>query len=284
MTLQEATLSLDGLELHYYVAGEPDAPALVLLHGGGTDSAMLSWKLVHPLVAQTHRVYLPDWPGYGGSPPLPGGSTHAALLSCLEALVDAWGFDRASLVGVSMGGGLALGFTLEHPERLDRLVLVDSYALQETAPAHKLSYLYIRLPFLVRLTWALTRASRALARQALKSIFFDPNLITPELVDEVFAAVRSPGVGQAFYSFQRSELHWGGLRTCYLDRLGELRLPTLLVHGNNDTLVPLKYARRAANLIPGARLHIIPSCGHWPQREKPEEFNQALGEFLNAAV
>ena len=278
--LQEKRVESSCLSIHYYQAGVADSP-VILLHGGGTDHALLSWKLTYPALAPTHQVFLPNWPGYGQSAPLRGLYTTDILVGCLGDLMDAWQIERADFVGVSMGGGAAIGYTLANPHRVRQLVLVDSYGLQEKAPFHELSYLMVRTPLLMPLSWALIRYSRWLTKLSIGTIFHDQRAITDELVDDVFAAVRMPESGRAFYQFQRREVRWKRLRTNYLTRLPELKVPTLLVHGEKDALVPVKWAKMAVELIPDARLQVIEQCGHWPQREKPAEFNRILLEFLN---
>lgn len=271
---------LEKAAIHYSIFGESGSP-VVLLHGGGTDSGMLSWKLTVEPLAQAHRAYVPDWPGYGQSTSLDGEYSNEALIALLDQLLDLWQLESASLVGVSMGGSVALGYALAHPEHVHKLVLVDSYGLQDKAPFHKFSYLYLQIPFLSDLSWASLRKSRALTKWSLQNIFHDPNAISDELVEEVFQAIRTSRAEQSFYAWQRSEVRWQGLSTYYGNKLHQVKAPTLVIHGENDSLVPLSCARQAAEGIPDARLHIIPACGHWPQREKPEEFNRILVTFLS---
>ncbi|MBM4460119.1 MAG: alpha/beta fold hydrolase [Chloroflexi bacterium] len=281
MSITSNFIQVLGVRTHYLTAGAEGSPVL-LLHGGGTDSAWLSWSLAAPALAQTHRVIAPDWPGYGDSErPDVGYSTDYYVGFLLEfmARLD---LPRASLVGISMGGAIALGAILRQPERVERLVLVDSYGLQPTAPAHKLSWLFVRLPGVNALTWALVRNSRAMARASLTGIFHDPRRVTDDLVDQVLAEMRKPRTGAAFMAFQRHDIQWQGLRTFYLDRLHEIAAPALIIHGERDSLVPLACARQAQQRIRGARLEALPGCGHWPQREKPEEFNRLVASFLAA--
>jgi pimeloyl-ACP methyl ester carboxylesterase len=148
---------------------------------------------------------------------------------------------------------------------------------------HRLSYLYLRLPLLNDLTWALVRASRRMTLTGLQAIFHDPKAISEDLVEKAYAASRQPGAGRAWGMVQKSEVQWQGTRTCYMDRLAEIRHPTLFVHGAQDRLVPVDLARQAHRLVRDSELYIMEGCGHWPQREKPAEFCQVVGEFLNRA-
>jgi pimeloyl-ACP methyl ester carboxylesterase len=279
MPVSHHFIEVAGIRTHYLRAGEA-GPPLFLLHGGGTDSAALSWGHIIEPLAKHFRIFAPDWPGYGESERPAIRYTMDFYIRFLGELMTALDIPAANLAGVSMGGGIALGFALRSPERVHKLVLVDSYGLQPAAPSHKLSYFFIRLPWVNELTWAVIKQSRELARLSLQNIFYRPQAVSDELVDEVFAELRKPRAGRAFISFQKDEITWRGLRTVYMDRLHELRVPTLIIHGANDRLVPLQYAQEAHRRIHGSRLYIIPECGHWPQREKPEEFNRVLLDFL----
>jgi pimeloyl-ACP methyl ester carboxylesterase len=279
MHMEKIEIQVNGIKACVYTAGESGSP-VVLLHGGGTDSAMLSWRLAIPALAAQHRVYAPDWPGYGGSQIFSGLYTNEAMVDWLHALLDKLELEKAGLAGVSMGGGGALAYTLAHPDRVTRLVPVDSYALARKAPMHFISYLTVRMPWLMDLTWAWVRRDRRMAAWSLGSIFADRRHITPDLEEEVWQAIQDPTAQHSFAAFQRYELGFRELRTCLMDRLEEIRCPTLFVHGEKDTLVPLAASQEAARRVPGARLAVIPDAGHWPMREQPQEFNRLLIEFF----
>jgi len=279
MELPAHRLVINGCDLVYYQAGTVGEPVL-LLHGGGTDNAQLSWELTYPALASDHQVFMPDWPGYGGSALPKQPFSIDLLVETIKGLLDRLDIRTASLVGVSMGGAAALGFTLAHPGRVAKLVLVDSYGLQSHAPWHKLSYLMVRTPYLIPLSWELMRRSRKLTRWTLGYILANPDAITSALVEEVYQTMQSETVGRAFYEFQNQEVTWNELRTCYLHRLAEIEQPTLLVHGERDRLVPLSAAREAAEHLPQARLDVLTNCGHWPQRDQPAAFNRLVADFL----
>ncbi len=158
-------------------------------------------------------------------------------------------------------------------------MLVDSHGLGQELPGGRSSYLFAHSP-LNELTWALLRRSRGLLRRSLRAIVHHPSVISDELVDEVYEALQRPGVGRSWLALQRSEVQWGRVRTTYLDRLPELTVPTLIVHGANDRLVPPAWAQRACAVIKSCHLQILEECGHWPPREKPEEFGQVVARFL----
>ncbi len=121
----------------------------------------------------------------------------------MKHLLDELALDKVSLVGLSMGGAIALALTLDAPARVEKLMLVDTYGIQDKVAAHKLSYLYVQLPFLNELTYWLMGKSRALVRWSLlASLIYNPAHLSTELVERVYQAVREPGAGKAFSSLQ----------------------------------------------------------------------------------
>lgn len=278
----EQWLEVDGLRLHGWAAGDA-GPALVLLHGGGLDSATLSWgRALEPLGVRC-RVYAFDWPGYGRSSRTGLAHTLDVYTPFLGRLLDALRLRSASLAGLSMGGAIALGFALSAPERVEKLILVDSYGLQRQAPGGSAAHWFVKLGFLTDWTYALLRRSPALVRRTLRGILHNPASLTPDLLAEAAAALSQPDAGRAFQAFQQSEITPAGLRTVYLDQLPALTTPTLLIHGAQDTLVPLSCAQEAARRLPHARLEIFEGCGHWLPRDAPERFNQAVLDFVAPA-
>lgn len=270
---------VEGCRLHYLRAGE-EGPPVVLLHGSGIDDAALSWKLAIPALADQYQVYALDWPGHGQSEPVEDGSdlepSVPAYESILTSFLDSVGIDTAAVVGISMGGAVAIGTALDHPDRCTRLVLVDSYGLVDRIPGGIGSYLLASVPFVdvVGRQWA--GFSRATTRTAIGSFVHDPASLPEEFVGELHERLSQPGAGAAFVSFQRNEFGFDGVDTSYADRLSELRLPVTLIHGREDPLIPLSWSESAVASIPDAQLRVIDDCGHWPPREQPEAFERLL--------
>lgn len=282
MTPTSHTLTLaDGLRLRYFAAGADLArPALILLHGGGTDSAALSWGGVIDALATTRRVFAPDLPGYGESDRPPDAPyTLDYFADVVLRLADALGLERFDVAGLSMGGGISLTLALHHADRIRRLILVDTYGLQATYPPQWLSYLLVRTPGLTELTYLSARSPR-IARLTLAQFIRTPAALTDELVDEIMAEARKPRAGKAFNAFQKHETQRHGLRTNYLDHLDRIKAPTLIIHGGADTLVPVSLAEEACRRIPDCRIIVLAGAGHWSQRERPEEFVEAVEGFL----
>ncbi|MDR5674983.1 MAG: alpha/beta fold hydrolase [Armatimonadota bacterium] len=252
-------------------------PTVVLLHGAGADCAGLSWKHVAPRLARKFAVLAPDLPGHGGTPELPRPTTEA-YLDWLCRWMDGAGVERASLVGLSLGGALAVGYALRRPERVDRLVLVASYGLSPRVPYHGLLWFLLRSP-LQRLLRAPGLRRGPGLWLSVRFLVGDPGSVDAELLGDVRAALRgtSPGL---FWRWLQTEVGRARVRTYYGDRLRDLRCPVLLIHGDRDRLVPMAHAEQAARRIPQAQLVILRGCGHWPPRERPEGFWSALEAFL----
>lgn len=279
---QAIWIDLDDIQLHCLTAGATGS-VVVLLHGAGLDSATLSWgEVIGPLAAQ-HRVFAPDLPGYGDSSRPALAYTIDFYVTVLKHMLERLHLEKVSLVGLSMGGAIALGLTLALPTRVEKLILVDTYGIQDTVVAHRLSYLYVHVPFLDEFSFWLMGRSRSLIRWSLlANLINNPAHLSHELVEQVYQAAHEPRAGKAYISFQRNDMLWSGLRTNFTARLHEIRVPTLLLHGAHDQAVPLAWAKRAQAYIPGATLVVMPDCKHWPQRENPQEFLRLVGNFLDA--
>ncbi|WP_254768124.1 alpha/beta fold hydrolase [Salinilacihabitans rarus] len=274
--------TVDGVRIAYRRAGT-DGPPVVLLHGGGVDDATLSWRHAIDHLADDHRVYAPDWPGYGDSA---DGVVHSteSYVELLGGFLDAVGLDAPSLAGISMGGAAALGFALDRPDRVNRLALVDSYGLGGDIPVGPFWRAAAYVPGANAAAWSALGVSTAAARIGLGNVVADPAALSHGFVEDVRSRASQPGAGRAFEAFQRNELAPDGTAvTNYADDLGSLSAPTLLVHGAEDPLFPARWAERAAERIPDADLAILEDCGHWTPRERPERFNEVLGAFLARA-
>jgi pimeloyl-ACP methyl ester carboxylesterase len=272
-------VDVNGLRVHGLTAGWGGSP-VVLLHGGGIDSATFTYSHIIGPLAEERHVFAPDWPGYGHSDKPNLGYAMGFYVDFLGRLMDALGLKRASLVGISMGGGAALGFALHSPQRVEKLVLVDSYGLGSQVPWGHLGYLLVRAPLLNELTYALLRRSRTMIRWSLYGLVYDRQKVTEEMVEETSRLLNDPRAGQAWSSFQKNEVRWGGLRTDFSDRLSGLVMPTLLIHGAHDRAVPIAWARRAQERIRDCELRVFSECGHLPPREQPEEFAGVVERFL----
>ncbi|MFC6939835.1 alpha/beta fold hydrolase [Salinirubellus sp. GCM10025818] len=262
------------VDVQCYTAGSGDP--VVLLHGCGLDAATVSYRYLLPELAEDHRVHAIDFPGHGHSDKPSTRYTTAFFRRVLRAYLAELGVESPSLVGISMGGSVALGHALDHD--VDRLVLVDSYGLGGDAHWRPAASVGLRIPLVHRGWWRSLGSSQATVRGHLRSVTAG----TPpeDLVEDVYAAVQDDAVGRTVRSWQRSEFRASGLQTDYHDRLAGLETETLLVHGESDPLLPASWSERAADLLPNAQLEVYERTGHWPPRERPERFNADVTGFL----
>lgn len=263
------------VSVRYLAAG--DGPPLILLHGIGLDAATVSWRHTVPELAKHHRVYALDLPGHGGSEKPRVRYTTEFYRRTLAAFVDELGVGDHSVAGISMGGSVALGHALAHPDRVEKLGLVASYGLGEDAPWRAQAHTAHRVPFLGQLAYRRLGMSKRAVRQRLARYTAE---LPEDLVEDVHATVQDPAIGRTATSWQRSECRAGGLTTSYVDRLGDVEPETLVVQGVDDPIVPLEWAETAVEGIPDSRLEVIENCGHWAPRERPEWFNRVFTRFF----
>ncbi|BDY31047.1 alpha/beta fold hydrolase [Mycolicibacterium mageritense] len=267
------------------------APTVVLLHGGGVDSASLSWGEIGPRLAQAgYRVIAPDHPGYGHSAPARLPVTQERLVAYVGELVDALGLGRYTIGGLSLGGGMTIGHVLDRPDRVSGAMLLGSYGVMPrlsdgpfSGVRQLVTWAALRTGLLGATTKWVGGNRRAMAR-SMHALITDPKQCTDALLDEVMAAAGKPGRFEAFEQWQRDQVKWNRLRTDYTGRLASVACPVLIVHGDRDPGVPVARARAAAALIPDADLKVIAGAGHWVQRDRPGAVLDAMTEFLAATA
>ncbi len=283
MNIERIPLSYRGKTIMTYRSGQGN-DVIVLLHGSGCDHALLSWDGVMDRLSKRTRVYAIDLPGYGESDPLeeiPEEGFYPYYHHCLEAIVDQLKLDRFVLVGLSMGGAIAIRYALSHPEQVCGLVPVSSWGLSEKISLHGLSNWIIHRSSLLRSTCRKLSQSPSMMKFYVQNILFGrKNTCTPELIEELQALLSKDSVLDSFEFFQRSSISPKGAIPYFGEELSKLKMPVLLVQGKRDPLVPRSHAERASRIITNSRLHIMPSCKHWCCKEQPELFYQALWAFV----
>ena len=266
----------DDVDLHYRTGGS--GPPLVFLHGIGLDAATVSWRHALPALAAERTVYAPDLPGHGESDKPNRAYTTAYYLETVGAFLDAIDVEEPAMAGLSMGGALALGHALDGGS-VERLVLVNSYGLGGDAVWRTAASSILQTPVLGNMMWQGVSTSKPAIRTGLRSM----GAVEPsqQLVEDVNSVVDRQTV-RAMRRWQRSEFRRGGFRTNYADRLDDLSVPTLLIHGDEDPLLPPAWSRKAASALPESELKLVENCGHNPPRECPELFNSAVRSFCAA--
>lgn len=266
----------------------PARSTLLLLHGGGLDSAALSWDGTGPALAEAgYRVIAPDHPGYGQSAPAPWPATQERLVAYVGELVEALHLDRYAIGGLSLGGGMTIGHVLQRPEGVTGALLFGSYGLMDhqfqgvlARPAHVLTWLMLRTGVL-RLVMRAYAQDRARMERSIRGLVRNPEQRTPALLDDIMEAAQRGEGFASFEQWQRDQYLWNRLRTDYTDRLRSFPCPVLVVHGDHDTGVPVACAENAVRRLPDAQLVAVTDAGHWVQRDRPDVVLPAVVEFLD---
>jgi len=274
------TAKVAGVEVHYHEAGSVDQTPLVFLHGGGPGAS--AWSNFGPNVAvfaERFRVLAVDQPGYGRSSTgeLTGHFfTHAADM--LAALLDELGVERVHLIGNSLGGGTAVRFALNHPDRAGRLVLMGPGGLSLNVFAADPTEGVKRLMEF----GAPPGPTKEKLAGFLRTLVHNQKLVTDELIEERFAAASDPAALKAMATMGRSFTDPARFEEGLLWREAyKLRNEVLLIWGREDRVNPLDGALIALKLIRRARLHVFGGCGHWAQLERFAEFNRLAIDFLD---
>ena len=273
--LEQATVDADGTALSCYVVGE-GSPVL-MLHGLGASKISLL-PLIPPLVHAGHRVVVPDLPGHGASDKPRTDYTPRFYARVMRRLMDALGVGRAVVLGNSLGGRVAIELAVRSPGHVTGLVLLDP-----AVPGFRVRYLmgFTRvipsevgtIPFPLRERWM---------RLAIRRLMADPSRIPDDglhaAAEEFIRIYREPVARMAFLDSLRHILtesprpFWGRVR--------RVRVPALVISGQEDRVVPVRLAHRLARELPKADLLVLPRVGHVPQFEAPQETSAAILRFL----
>ncbi|HXR29558.1 MAG TPA: alpha/beta fold hydrolase [Solirubrobacterales bacterium] len=270
------TAELHGREVGYLGGGT--GPVLLLVHGMAGSSE--NWRCVIEPLAQRHTAIAPDLPGHGLSPGGPGDYSLGSLAAGLRDLLLVLGHDRATLVGHSLGGGIAMQFAYQFPEMVERLVLVSSGGLgPEVSPILRAAALPGADLFIGATASAGQRIGGAIGR-GLSAIGMKPGADVAE-VARGYASLAEPRRRKAFLATLRSVVDTEGQRIAAADRLYLAEeVPLLIAWGARDPIIPARHGEDAHRALPGSRLEIFDDAGHMPQIEQPGHFIAVLESFL----
>jgi pimeloyl-ACP methyl ester carboxylesterase len=270
-------VELHGHRVGFRMAGE--GPLIVLIHGITSRSDI--WLEVMADLAETHTVVAPDLVGHGRSAKPRGDYSLGAYASGGRDLLGVLGFERGTVVGHSLGGGIALQFAYQFPEYCERLALISSGGLgKEVNPLLRAAALpgaELVLP-LITSDFAIQTGSTVAA--VFERFGFKAG---PDLAEAArgYASLADRDARQAFIHTLRAVIDLNGQRVSATDRLYLAeRMPTLLIWGTDDPIIPIEHGRAARDLIPGSRLVEIPGAGHWPQLDDPIGVAKALRSFV----
>ena len=267
---------IDGMRVHYQDFGNEDAPPIVMIHGFIASNFVWS-NVVKPIASQGFRIIAPDLIGYGFSDkPRKFEYTIGAQARTIVRLLDTLGIEKATLVGSSYGGATAATIALDHPDRVERLVLVDAVINNDTK-----NQALLRLgasPIVGDMISPLILDSEAIMRWRMRQFYSPVNrtIFDAERMESHYRPLRAANTHRAIVKTLR---HW------HADRIEReahrITQPTLLIWGEHDLETPLEHGEKLHHLIPNSRLIVFRNCGHLPQEEFPGEFAELIVDFCD---
>jgi pimeloyl-ACP methyl ester carboxylesterase len=274
-------VSIHGHDVSYRGGGS--GPVIVLIHGMAGSS--VTWEPVMPDLTRHYTVIAPDLPGHGDSDKPRGDYSLGAHASSVRDLLLALGHERATIVGQSFGGGVAMQLAYQHPERCERLVLVSSGGLgQEVA-------LLLRALTLPGAEHLMPIACNGRVRDAGAAVtgFLDRIGLRPApAVAEMwrsYASLSDGSTREAFHHTLRSVVDRHGQRVSAADRMYlAADVPTLIVWGDRDPIIPMDHGIAAHEMIVGSRFEVFEGAGHFPHCEQPQRFVEVLVDFVDSTT
>jgi pimeloyl-ACP methyl ester carboxylesterase len=257
----------------YYVDRGQGGVPIVLVHGFG--ASLYTWRhMIEPL-SREYRVIALDLPGYGFSDK-PDIQYNMALFSAqILHLLDALGVQRAVFVGNSMGGKITLFTALHNPERVESMVLIDAAAYVSGSSGRPFILRLVATPCVGEVLTSLSRRSRV--RDILEDVYHDDSKITEADVDAYHAPMLMEGGNRAALSLLRSDAFGGDIEA----GVPSIRIPALIIWGQEDTWIPVANGERLHRELPDSRLEVLPATGHVPQEEAPELVLPLVQRFLH---
>jgi pimeloyl-ACP methyl ester carboxylesterase len=262
----------------YYETIGHGSRGLILLHGFGASRE--SWNDILPLLkTENTTIILVDLKGFGNSSKSADKSSDIRKQALIvQALIEQFAFEAVSIMGHSYGGGVALFLTLNTETsrsiKITSLILVDSAAFTDKIPYY---IKILKCRFLGLLIMTLISA-RIIARKTLKFLFYDNKLIDDERIDRYAKYYGTREVSRSFITAARGIVPDDA--DSLIARYGNIKVPTLIIWGNNDRALPVEHAHRLAGMIENSEVVVIPECGHIPHEEKPVETTKAINLFL----
>lgn len=269
---------MHGHEVAYRCAGSVDKPVLLLIHGIAGSSR--TWEPLIQLLGEDHRVIAPDLPGHGASDPPAGDYSLGAYAAGLRDLLAILDTPRATLVGHSLGGGIAMQLAYQHPECCERMVLIDSGGL-----GTEVSWL-LRLMTLPGADLVAPLFFPSFVRgwgNAVGRLAGSCGLRSPRISEgwHAYASLIDGPSRRAFVKTVHGVIETGGQAVSAVDRLYLLEhVPTLIVWGERDGIIPVAHGRAAHDAVPGSRLEVVEGAGHFPHAEEPGRVTAALRRFI----
>jgi len=276
--MNEKYVTVDGLNIRYLVRGT--GPVIILVHGLG--EFLEGWLFNLAALSKHYMVYAIDLPGHGLSEESKHNHTIGSNVKFIVNFMATMGIPRASILGHSMGGPICLSLAVDYPEKVDKLILVDSGGFHDKV---SWGYRLATIPFLGKiLLGSPLLINKATIRFGMRRQFYNPEIVPEEWIDAANKHLRRPKRNEMMLDIIKNYTGIGSIHpeASITNKLPQVQQPTLIIHGMQDNVIPVKHAYNACNLIPHARLEIFDQCGHNPQIEKASKFNELVLAFLRS--
>lgn len=260
---------INGIKLHYQEKGE--GQPLILIHGFA--SSTYTWKALFDPLSTKFRVIALDLKGFGFSAKPDGNYSRLEQSKLVVGLMDYLKIDKAIICGNSMGGTVAMNIAIHEPNRVKSLILLDSGGV-EVSGGGSLVPFYLQIPYVNRGISALALISNKLVRDGLQKSYFDDSKIIEEEVSVYHLPLQgTDGQRAAILARQHAS------RDDIEPAIPQISVPTLVIWGENDEVIPLEAGQKISSLIKGSELKIYQNCGHLPQEEMPEKLISDIETF-----
>lgn len=265
-----------GQQVHYRDQGERGGPAIILIHGA--NSSLQTWEPVVRTIGADYRVVTLDLPGHGLTGATPDTDYSAeGMMAAVDVVAAKLGLDHFILGGNSMGGWVSWRYAIDHPERVDALLLIDAAGMPlrkgEKAPPSNVGFRVLEYPFG---RWLATQITpRMLVEQSLRGSVAKQAIVDDKMIDRYWELLRFPGNREATVLRARMDRE-----PAMAAQVGEIKVPTLILFGDKDQLINPSAAQTFNERIAGSEVVLLPGVGHLPMEEAPDATAAAIADFL----
>lgn len=266
-------IKINGMQIHFLDEGpRDDLTPIVLLHG--TSSSLHTWDGWVDVLKDERRVIRFDMPGFGLTGPSPKNDyTIESYSQIVIAVLKELQLDRFILAGNSLGGYVAWATAIFHPDQVEQLILIDSSGYPFKAQSVPIGFKVANIPVLNRLMEYVL--PKGIIESSLKNVYGNPELVTPELIDRYFDLTSRAGNRTALVERFRQTRP-----SSLANKVSQIKVPTLILWGGRDNLIPVQYGKRFHKEIVGSKLVVFTELGHVPHEENPIKTVRAVKEFL----
>lgn len=284
--MREYYLKYNDYSICVYEKGKGNIP-IVLLHGAGLNSAILSWGEVMNLLSNKYTVYAIDLLGYGKSckpKNISGSKFYKTHIKVLENIIEQLKLDTFILSGSSMGGAISIGYALRNPDKVNILIPVGSWGLSTKMYFHRLFYWYSNTSITKKSSQYFIKYKWLINFIISKSLIYDKSKVSKELVDDLYEISLKPCTGESMQDFQRSSITKCNNIPDFTKVLSRISSPVLFINGDKDYVVTIKNVIRASKLVSHSHIYIMKGCRHWAPKERPEEYVKIIDQVISEHI